>query len=1034
MKLKFKQQEYQNDAVKSIVDCFKNQPKLDQNKSLAYHKGTIDIISFSNPEIKIDDAQRIDNIEEVQKYNKIYQSNKTIDKNNLDEFTIEMETGTGKTYTYIKAMYELNKSYGWSKYIVMVPSIAIREGVLKSFKITEDHFQEQYQKKVRYFVYDSSNPSLISNIDSFASSSDIQVMIINYQAFNSNSKDNNRIFRELDEMGTRSPIDVIKEANPILIIDEPQKFGPKANEALKGFNPLFKLRFSATHKENEVFNQVYRLDAIDAYNQKLVKKIGVKSVELINNKSEGAYLYLDKIEISKSNPVAYIEMEQKVKTGIKKIRKKIEVNDNLYEISKNLAAYRGYIVSEINARVNKVYFTNGEEISVGDISGDVDLIYLTRLQIRETIKSHFEKEQDLYIKGIKVLSLFFIDKVSNYKGYDKNNNEIVGEYAKIFEEEYNKELRNVLLRSNNHLYNKYLDDMKDKKIHSGYFSIDKGKVVDTKIAQAKELKEENLGDDKDAFDLIMRDKERLLSLEEPVRFIFSHSALREGWDNPNVFQICTLNKTTSEMKKRQEVGRGLRICVNSNGERMDESYLEEEFHQINKLTVIANESYEEFATKLQNEILESIGGRPKSINADFISKLKLSDLDGKNIKLDNNEASDLLFDLVENEYVDRKNNYTITEKLVYDLTNNDFKISKEFGYIKESIETTFKYLFTSIPIENENKITKNSIDLNENFKRKEFQELWNKINVKSSYLVDFDSDELIENCIKEINDDKFKVNRMIAKVSYGEQKDELSESDLAIGEAMENPKTNKPEELEEEALSTIKYDLVGEIANNTKLTRKTIVKILTGIKEEKFNEFKLNPDDFIIKITNIINEQKGSVIINGISYHKLEDRYDSDIFTLTNIGGILDKNMFKQEKHIYDYLITRESVDSKTEADFAKRLDEHNEVLIYAKLPAGKNGFKIPTPMGNYSPDWAIVFDDNDANIQYVYFVAETKGNISSMQLRPIEDAKIECAKKHFKAITEGESKIKYDVVDSYEKLYSIVRGQKSIEKRASDD
>ena len=687
MKLKFKKQQYQEDASLSVVKCFEGQPKSVRRDLVGRREKKIDltnwnqnsvedIISFGNNRIMITREDLRNNIRSVQKQNNLEYT----DNQGYENYSIEMETGTGKTYTYIKTMYELNKAYDWSKFIVIVPSIAIREGVLKSFQITEEHFQELYKKKIRYFVYNSNDSSNIANINNFAEDNSIQVMIMNYQAFNTKSKANRRIYEELDELQSRKPIDVLKATNPILIIDEPQKMG-KTEEMLKEFNPLFILRYSATHKEKFKYNMIYRLDAVDAYNQKLVKKINVKGIELLHNKSESTYLYLDRVEISKSDPVAYIEIETKSSSGVTRKTKKFTVGSNLYELSGGLEEYKGYVISEIDARnlsYDKVTFINGEEITTGQIVGDAEEDYMARIQIRETIRSHFEKEREYIKKGIKVLSLFFIDEVAKYKVYDENKKAHNGEYAKIFEEEYNN-IFNEYYNFIDEDYKKYLDSLNGKKVHSGYFSIDKkaskGLSEDEQIFIDSKIddKTEGTSSDEDAYDLIMKDKERLLSLDEPVRFIFSHSALREGWDNPNIFQICTLKKSNSEISKRQEIGRGLRICVNSNGDRMDYGELEEDFFNINNLTVIASESYESFAKGLQNEIAENLSRKSydKFEQKIFIER-ELTNKEGKSLPIDETVVNKIYRDFMKNDYIDENDN--ITYKLKEDIANNSISV------------------------------------------------------------------------------------------------------------------------------------------------------------------------------------------------------------------------------------------------------------------------------------------------------------------------------------------------------------------------
>ena len=1024
MKLKFKKQRYQEDASLSVVKCFEGQPKKIRQDLIGRREKKIDItnwndstvediISFGNSKILITNDELRKNIRSVQKHNNLDYT----DKEGFQNYSIEMETGTGKTYTYIKTMYELNKAYGWSKFIVIVPSIAIREGVLKSFQITEEHFQELYKKKIRYFVYNSNNSSNIANINNFAEDNSIQVMIMNYQAFNTKSKANRRIYEELDELQSRKPIDVLKATNPILIIDEPQKMG-KTEDLLKEFNPLFILRYSATHKEKFKYNMIYRLDAVDAYNQKLVKKINVKGIELLHNKSESTYLYLDRVEISKSDPVAYIEIETKSSTGVSKKTKKIKKNDRLFDLSGGLEEYKGYVVSEINAQNSSydvVKFSNGVEITTGQIVGDAEEDYMARIQIRETIKSHFEKEREYFKKGIKVLSLFFIDEVAKYKIYDENKKAHNGEYAKIFEEEYNN-IFNEYYNFIDEDYKKYLDSLNGKKVHSGYFSIDKKAskglseeeqiFIDSKIDD----KTDGTSSDEDAYDLIMKDKERLLSLDEPVRFIFSHSALREGWDNPNIFQICTLKKSSSEISKRQEIGRGLRICVNNNGDRMDFNELEDDFFNINNLTVIASESYDSFARALQNEISENLSRKfyDKFEQKIFIDR-ELTNKEGKSLPIDETIVNKIYRDFMKNDYIDENDN--ITHKLKEDIANNSVCIPEIMKDFAEEYSKLITSLFTETKIEigNANKNNINNLKLNDNFYKKEFQELWNKINIKSIYEVDFDANELIEKSIKALNE-KLTISRMRIRITEGEQRNTISVSQLKNEDSMVVEKIRN-EVYDDFVPVNTKYDLIGSISNDTGLTRHTIIKILKNIRADVFEQFKYNPEEFIRKASSLINDEKATTIIDGITYNKVDDKYSNEIFTENNLSGKLGINALEVKKNIYDYVIT----DSQIEMEFAKKL-EQGEVTIYAKLPTG---FKISTPFGNYNPDWAIVFDSK--NIKYIYFIAETKGSMQSAQLKGAEKGKIECAKKHFESISNGS--VKYGVVDSYEHLIDLVTG-----------
>lgn len=1023
MKLKFKKQQYQENAAGAVVKCFEGQSNgsrkniIDRRHYIA-NEGTIweeeideDIISFGNKKIELSSEELRKNIRYVQKQNNLDYT----DNEGFMNYSIEMETGTGKTYTYIKTMYELNKAYGWSKFIVMTPSIAIREGVLKSFQITEDHFKELYGKKIRYFVYNSNNSSNLSNINNFAEDSNIQVMIINYQAFNTRSKENRKIYEELDELQSRKPIDVIKSTNPILIVDEPQKMG-KTEELLNEFNPLFILRYSATHKKDFKYNMIYRLDAVDAYNQKLVKKINVKGIEILHDKSESTYLYLEGVEISKSDPVAKIEIEVKSSTGTRKVMKTLKQGANLYEISDGLEQYKGYVISEIDARnqeYDKVSFTNGVELVTGQVIGNSEENYMARIQIRETIKSHFEKEREYYKKGIKVLSLFFIDEVAKYKMYDENRKAQDGEYAKIFKEEYNN-IYNEYYNFLDEDYKKYLDYLRDKKVHSGYFSVDKKAskglsedeliYIDSKIDDKKE----GTSSDEDAYDLIMKDKERLLSLEEPVRFIFSHSALREGWDNPNIFQICTLKKSNSEISKRQEIGRGLRICVNNFGDRMDYSTLEDDFFGINNLTVIASESYESFAKSLQKEIAENLSRKSYDIfsSKQFEGKT-LNNLNGEAKPLDERAINQIYRSFMKNDYIDDDDN--ITEKLKEDIANDNIIIPEEFVNFKEEYTNLIKSLYTDIvvPIENLGKKNIRELKPNDNFNKKEFQELWNKINIKTIYEVNFNSEELINKAIKKLNSE-LKISRMKVRITEGSQKEGMTINQIREESTMYSTGI-KNETYDDFVPVTTKYDLIGSISKDTGLTRHTIIEILSKIEPKVFSGYQYNPEEFIRKASNLINEEKATTIIDGITYNKTDDKFDNEIFTINNVDGRIGDNAIEVKKHIYDFLVT----DSKNEVKFAKDL-ENGEVTVYAKLP---NGFKIPTPLGNYNPDWAIVLNNKD--FKYIYFIAETKGSMKSTELRGVEKAKIECARKHFQAICKDN--VKYDVVDSYESLIDMI-------------
>lgn len=1012
MKLRFKHQKFQADAAKAIVDVFQGQP-YQAGISYLIDKGTSfslqgelgeDFTGFKNAKVVIDDGHILNNIQQIQRANLIKPSNQLEGYYNL---TIEMETGVGKTYTYIKTMFELNKHYGWSKFIVVVPSIAIREGVYKSFQITQDHFAEEYGKKIRFFIYNSAH---LNQIDQFASSNSIYVMIINSQAFNAKGKDARRIDMKLDEFRSRRPRDIIAKTNPILIIDEPQSVeGEATKEGLKKFNPLMTLRYSATHKKDRIFNMVYRLDAMEAYNKKLVKKIAVKGISVSGQSGTDGYLYLANLNLSNNKaPTASLEFNVKGANGIRKITKIVNIGTNLYEQSGNLNEYQGYTINHIDGRYNTVEFKNGIKIEVGQVLGDTqDSDQIRRIQIRETILSHLERERQLFYKGIKVLSLFFIDEVAKYKDYDQADEK--GPYAHMFEEEYNNIVEHYVGELGDSEYVKYLKGIRAQETHAGYFSIDKKtkRFIDGDID-----KKEQSSKDVDAYDLIMKNKERLLDRKEPVRFIFSHSALKEGWDNPNVFQICTLKQSGAEVRKRQEVGRGLRICVNQDGERMDTAVLGDDVHNINILTVVANESYKDFANGLQHELAEIITDRPKKVTEDLFKDKFIQDVDGNNEVITTDMARKLYFSMVKNDYVNE--NGELTDKYYDDKKAGTLSLPEEF---KQSTDSIIRILDTIYDVKGmmPEDARKNDIDIKINpdaLNKQEFQALWKKINVKSIYAVDFEGQELIDKAISALNS-KLQVSKINVVITTGEMKSIKSKQDLFDGLAFEN----KPNQTKTESISaantSIKYDLIGKLVDETGLTRETIVKILVGIEKAVFDQFKTNPEEFIIKAANLINEQKATLIIQHISYTKIDGQdavYDTNIFTEPTLKGKFGINAIATTKNIYDHLL----YDSIIEKDFAEKLEQAQDVVVYVKLP---KGFYISTPVGKYNPDWAIAF--NQEHIKHIYFVAETKGNMSSLELRDIEKAKIECAKKHFKSISNNE--IVYDVVSNYEELMQKV-------------
>lgn len=898
-------------------------------------------------------------------------------------------------------MFELNKRYGWSKFIVVVPSIAIREGVYKSFSMLEDHFMEHYGRKARYFVYDSGNLNLL---DSFSSDGGIHVMIINTQAFAASLKEGGRskesriIYDRRDAFGSRRPIDVVAANRPIIIMDEPQKMEGEATQTgLKRFTPLFVLNYSATHKTKH--NTVYALDALDAYKEKLVKRIQVKGFELKNLQGANTYLYIDSIILSKKEPpMVRMELEVKRNGGIRRESRKLAYGDDLFVVS-DLNQYKGYVISDINPYRNTVTFLNGVTLRKGEVTGDVSELALQRVQIRETIRSHFEKERELFGKGIKTLSLFFIDEVAKYKSYDEQGNEIKGVFQQIFEEEYTS-LLNENLSLFDDAYQAYLRRFQVQEIHGGYFSIDKksGRAINSKTSRKSDL-----SDDISAYDLILKNKERLLSFDEPTRFIFSHSALREGWDNPNVFQICTLRHSNSEVNKRQEVGRGLRLCVDKDGNRMDKEMLGDRVHDINRLTVIANESYSTFVDDLQKKTRESLRERPRQATMDFFKNKTVLLADGAKHVITENEAISIHAYLYDNGYIDEQG--VVTQHYKDDLLENrvaalPHRLEPMTHSIHTLVQSTYdENVLLDEMIEDGNQTQSPENKLNENFAKKEFQELWHSINHKYVYTVHYDSKELIRKAIAAIDKELY-----VTELKYI-----LTEGTQQAADQFGDTRTTT-KKIGTVSTSTVKYDLVGEIAKGATLTRRTVVAILKGISQAKLYMFRNNPEEFIRKVIRIIKEQKATMIVEHISYNRMEETYDSTIFTQEKHTQPIEK-AYPARKHVMDYVFP----DSKGEIEFAGNLDSATEVCVYAKLP---RTFQIPTPVGNYSPDWAIAF--NKGTVKHIFFIAETKGSMGTMELRGVEKAKIECAEQLFnKAST---SCVRYHQVKDYQNLLDVMK------------
>ena len=1118
MKLQFKHQQFQADAAAAVVDLFKGMPR--STRDYIFDRG-----EDKKGDLKVDSEQAFGNMswdrfvapEVIASRIKALQQQHFLPASNEGELqysagnplnlTIEMETGVGKTYTYIKTIYELNRAYGWSKFIVVVPSIAVREGVYKSFAVTQEHFALEYpQQALHYFVYNSAQ---LSEIDSFARDNDVQVMIINAQAFNSQNQDARIITTVSDSFQSRAPIDVIKATNPIVILDEPQSIeGNKTKEALKLFNPLLILRYSATHRT--IQNMVYRLDAQDAYNQLLVKRIAVKGIAVQGSNASRGYVFVQDVIPTKQGPMATISFEQKSKkTGrVKMVTRQVYCPTksmpgfNLYENSNGLAEYQdGFVISDIvcaqerhddsladasaqdvatsvadeaevllqpqyadddssataaaatatgaavrgrgarRSSESYVEFENHLRLYVGEVNcaqADEDL--LRKLQIQETIRTHFERERQLFPHGIKVLTLFFIDKVSNYREYDDKGNALAGKYAQMFEKAYKEcleaEIRDLEEQNLDDYWTEYCTYLKSISAcatHAGYFSVDKkGRMAEGKIAKSTMS-----SDDVDAYDLIMKDKERLLDLDpqrSPVRFIFSHSALREGWDNPNVFQICTLrddNVGKSTIRKRQEVGRGMRLCVDKTGRRQDVSIWGKQVQDINVLTVIASESYEQFAASLQHEILDDLKSRPQLINAGVLSGLKLKDSKGHDVTLDRKQAQELQAALQSVGFIDAEGKLTAAYYTAQDndavastlaqkwlpveehhIAPNDTSVEADTIRAQQdelvsrdpwrdcigSVVSLLGNVFNPRAFKpaDARKSFPNSIN-QEQFESAHFRKLWDLISFKSTYAVRLSREKLIAAAIKRLDAD-LNVDVVKLAVTRG-QLQEITKDRLKVGNAFSEGKTtyHNYDELSRYH-NQAKFDLVGALVEKTFLIRKDIIAILQGIKRETFDKFKQSPEEFITRSADIINAVKGAEIVEGIEYQIQDERYDREaVFNARNQQSRLDLEgrVVDSKKGIYQYV----RCDSEVERVFAQSLENTDNVAVYAKLPLD---YFINTPLGHYTPDWAVAYIDGEDHIKKIlFFVIETKGSVGMLNLRELEDSKIECARKHFAAVND---------------------------------
>ncbi|MGY6648038.1 type III restriction-modification system endonuclease [Wenyingzhuangia sp. IMCC45574] len=1000
MKIKFESElVYQQEAIDSVVNIFEGQETCTTNFTVAptpTENGQTTMYTSNlgvGNKLTLLDEELLENIQKIQLRNGLKQTQKLSSK----DFSVEMETGTGKTYVYLRSIFEMNQKYGFTKFIVVVPSLAIKEGTNKSLEITKDHFKGLYDNvNYDFFTYDSSK---LEQVRSFATNDYIQIMVINIDAFRKSFTDTtketnaNIIHRANDKLNGYKPIDFISATNPVVIIDEPQSVDttPKAKEAINSLKPLCTLRYSATHKDK--YNLMYKLDSVDAYEQKLVKQIEVASIE-VENVHNQAYIKLLKTD-NKKGLKAYIEIDSFKNGKITREKKWVKQGVDLYEDVTKREVYEGYIIKDISAEANNEYidFTSRPEfLSLGQTIGSVDDDLIKRKQISKTIEEHLNKELILNPKGIKVLSLFFLDKVSNYRLYNEDGEPSNGKYAQMFEDEYIKHIKHPKYKT---LFEGIKDlDTEVDKIHNGYFSMDKKSKKSNKKDKYEFYKDSSgkTNADNDAYNLIMKDKERLLSFDSKLRFIFSHSALKEGWDNPNVFQICTLNETSSDMKKRQEIGRGLRLAVNQEGERV-------RGFEVNTLTVMANESYEDFVEELQKEIEKDTGIRFGIVETHTFANL-VTGIDDEEHKYFGEENSENLYDfLLKKGYIDLKGK--VQDSLKTDLKNNQVEIPETYDYLKSPIVKILKKIAGNLNIKDAGE--RKHIKINKQvYLSDEFKDLWDKVKYKTTYAVDFDSDKLIERCAKSINQNliagkgKFIYKKAITEITKGGVSAKESKTSTSI---VDSKYIRLP-------------DVVSYLQNETNLTRKAIVEILT--QSQRLDAFKNNPQRFIDESIRLIKTEMRHAIVDGISYQKIGEGeyYKQELFQNDELVGYLKQNLTTSTKSPFDHVIYDSAIEKDITADF----EISEEVKVYAKLPSW---FKIDTPLGTYNPDWAVLWDDGVS--KKLYFVIETKGALSWEFLRPTEKGKIECGKKHFEALGNN---ISLEVANSYESFVDVVTGE----------
>ncbi|MDA8251724.1 MAG: DEAD/DEAH box helicase family protein [Rhodospirillales bacterium] len=972
MKLHFEPNlDYQLAAIDAVCDLFRGQ-EICRTEFTVTHDGSDPQyrMGFAENDLGIGnrltllDDELLKNLNDIQIRNGLRPSQTLAS----GDFTVEMETGTGKTYVYLRTIFELNKQFGFTKFVIVVPSVAIKEGVYKTLQITEDHFKSIYAGvPFDYFLYDSGKLGQVRN---FATSPAIQIMVATVGAIN--KKDVNNLYKPSEKVNDEKPIDLIKATHPIVIVDEPQSVDGglegRGREALTAMNPLCTLRYSATHADKH--HMVFRLDAVDAYERKLVKQIEVASATVENSHNK-PYMKLLSVANKRGTISAKVELDVETASGVQRREVIVQDGDNLEEITKR-AIYADCRIGEIRVAKGNEYLElrvpGGEHyLAPGKAWGDVDPLAVQREMIRRTIREHLDKEKRLRPKGIKVLSLFFIDKVDRYRSYDAAGNQVKGEYARIFEEEYQRAAKLPDYRT---LFGEVDLTQAAAEVHGGYFSIDKkGSWTDT-----EENNQANRDNAERAYNLIMKEKEKLLGFETPLKFIFSHSALREGWDNPNVFQICTLRDIQTERERRQTIGRGLRLCVNQNGERL-------RGFDVNTLTVIATESYEQFAERLQKEIEDETGIRFGILEDHQFAGVLVPAEDGQAKPLGFAESQALWGHLKETGLIDAKGR--VQESLKKALKDGSFTVPGKFAPLLPQITEILRKAAGRLEIKNADE--RRPVPLRkEVYLSPEFKELWDRIKHKTTYRVQFDNEKLIGTCI-----DALRKAPPVAKTKLQWRK-----ADIAIGKA-------GVEATEREGAATVTLeeddielpDLLTDLQDRTQLTRRTIHRVLRDC--DRLDDFKRNPQQFIETAASAINHAKRLAVVDGIKYQRIGDEhyYAQELFQTEELTGYLKNMLTKAQKSIYEQVV----YDSDVERSFADQLEKNSAVKVYAKLPSW---FKVPTPLGTYNPDWAVLIQEDEQ--ERLYFVVETKGTLFADALRSNEAAKIECGEAHFKALAIG--------------------------------